>query len=92
MNPYDIDYSKLPESKKITNETQLMKMKLVAMFLQITEDMDTSEILERTGLHKSDLSRLRVLTINRFTIDRIVGLLDSLGFCTDIKVHPKKVS
>lgn len=54
--------------------------------------MKTDEVLDLTGLHKSDLSRLRAFNIKRFTIDRIIGFLDKLGLSTSIKVSPKRAS
>jgi|APGre2960657468_1045069.scaffolds.fasta_scaffold28922_2 predicted XRE-type DNA-binding protein len=92
MNPYDIDYRKLKISKEITDERDLLKLKLIASFNKITSKMTTEEILELTGLHKSDLSRLRTFGMDRFTIDRLITLLDSLGYATKIDVKPKKAS
>lgn len=92
MNPYDIDYRKLKVSKEITNEKDLLKLKLIAYFNKVTSKMTSEEILERTNLHKSDLSRLRTFGMNRFTIDRIISLLDSLGYATKIDIKPKKAS
>lgn len=92
MNPYKIDIDSLQESLKITDEKELLKLKLVADFLKITSKMETAEILGKTGLHKADLSRIRALILGRFTIDRIVNFLDLLGFSTIIKVKPKKAS
>ena len=54
--------------------------------------MKTDQILSITGLHKSDLSRLKSLDVKRFTIDRIVGFIDALGFSTSIKIKSKKAS
>ena len=88
MNPYELEIEKLKESQKIKDEKELLKLKLVAAFIQATAHMETGEILLATGLHKSDLSRLRAMNVNRFTIDRIIGLLDSLGFSTKIDVTP----
>lgn len=92
MNPYKIDVSKLKESKVITDEKEILKLSLTNVFLKITAKMDTSEILDVTGLHKSDLSRIRSLNLGRFTIDRLVSLLDSLGYSTKLNVKPKKAS
>ena len=80
MNPYEIDIDKLKESKKIQNQMELFKLGLIVEFLKATSKMSTQEILDVTHLHKSDLSRLRSLSVARFSTDRIVGILDSLGF------------
>ncbi len=92
MNPYDIDFEKLKESEEVKDETELLKLKLVTAFLKVTVSMDTAEILSATGLHKSDLSRLRAMSVQRFTIDRIVRILDSLGFSTSVNVEVKEAS
>lgn len=92
MNPYQIDIESLQESLEITDEKELLKLKLVAEFLKIISKMETVDILEKTGLDKSDLSRIKCLSLERFTIDRIVNFLDALGFSTTVKVMPKKTS
>lgn len=92
MNPYKIDIESLQESLKFTDEKNLLKLKLVAEFLKIISKMDTPEVLDKTGLHKSDLSRIKSLSLDRFTIDRIVSFIDALGFSTAIKVTAKKAS
>ena len=92
MNPYEIDIEKLKESKQIDDERELLKLKLVAAFLKATEKMSSENIILVTGLHKSDLSRLRSMNVSRFTIDKIIGLLSDLGFSTNIDVEPKEAS
>lgn len=92
MNPYEIDIEKLKESKEIKDEKELLKLKLLASFLDAISKMKTHDVLAATGLDKSDLSRLRAMNVERFTIDRIIGLLDALGFSTKIDVTPKKAS
>ena len=92
MNPYEIDIEKLKESKEIKDEKELLKLKLLASFLDAISKMKTHDILAAIGLDKSDLSRLRAMNVERFTIDRIIVLLDALGFSTKIDVTPKKAS
>lgn len=92
MNPYEIDIDKLKESKEIKDEKDLLKLKLTAAFLEAISKMSTDDVLTVTGLHKSDLSRLRSLNVDRFTIDKIVGLLDDLGFSTKIEVELREAS
>lgn len=88
MNPYKIDINKLKVTKTITDEKALLKLRLTAGMLKTIEKMETSEVLERTGLDKSDLSRLRSFNIERFSIDRILGILHDLGFSAQIKIVP----
>ncbi|OFZ46204.1 MAG: hypothetical protein A2381_11330 [Bdellovibrionales bacterium RIFOXYB1_FULL_37_110] len=92
MNPYEIDIEKLKESEEIKDEKDFLKLKLVTEFLKIISTMKTDQVLFLTGLDKSDLSRLRSFNTERFTIDKIVGLIDALGFSTSVKVKLKKVS
>lgn len=92
MNPYDIDVEALKESEEIKDEKELLKLKLAVEFLKAISKMETDVVLLRTGLHKSDLSRLRSMNLSRFTIDRIVSFLDALGFTTSVSVHSKEAS
>ena len=92
MNPYEIDVEKLKKSKKIKSQKELLKLQLVTAFLRTITDMKTDEVLSKTGLHKSDLSRLKSLSVSRFSIDRMIGLLENLGLCTEINIGPKKAS
>lgn len=92
MNPYDIDIEALKESEEIKDEKELLKLKLAIEFLKAISKMETGVVLLRTGLHKSDLSRLRSMNLSRFTIDRIVSFLDTLGFTTSISVRSKEAS
>ncbi len=90
MNPYDVDWSKFKESKTITDEGDLLKLRLLAKLNDIIETMETQEILDVTGLDKSDLSRIRISSFKRFSIDRIIKILDSLGYRAELSVEKKK--
>ncbi len=90
MNPYDIDTSKLKVSKKITDEKELLKLKLSAAFMNATSKMSTEEILSKVSIDKSDLSRIRTTDVKRFSVDRLIGLLAQLGYSTNIDVVLKK--
>lgn len=84
--PYEINYDDFMESKEITDPVSLLKLELGSKFLKITNKMETAEILKITGLHKSDLSRIRAGSLKRFTIDRIIHLLDALGYKAKISM------
>lgn len=90
MNPYDIDIEKLKESREILDEKELLKLKLTFAFLKAISKMSTDDVIETTGLHKSDISRLRALNVSRFTIDKIIGLLDDLGFRVKLDVESRE--
>ena len=90
MNPYDVDYTKFKVSEPITDERDLLKLKLFAVFHEATIKMSVEEIIEITKLDKSDVSRLRTFGIDRFTIDRLIGILETLGYSTELSFKPKK--
>jgi predicted XRE-type DNA-binding protein len=89
---FDIDIESLGESKGVTDEREILKYKLSAKFLELTDHMSNQEIITKTGIHKSDLSRFKCMDISRFSIDKIVTLLGRLGFSINITVEQKKVS
>lgn len=89
MNPYEVNLKKLKESKEISDERDLLKLKLVGSFLKITSRMSSEEIILKTGIHKSDLSRIRGASIERYTIDKLINILDKLGFSTTVEVKRK---
>lgn len=66
MNPYDVDYKKFKESKVITDPKVILKLNLAARFADATEGGATNEIIKMTSFHKSDLSRLRISSVDRF--------------------------
>jgi len=90
VNPYNIDYSKLKESKKISNERDLLKLRLLADLKKIMEKFETNEILRLTGLDKSDLSRIRISDFQRFSIDRILKIFNRLGYSAKISIVKSK--
>jgi hypothetical protein len=90
MNPYDVDINSLKPSKKITDPKDILKLQLVSQLSKIMNKMETSEILLQTRLDKSDLSRLRCLDLRRFSIDRIIGILNDLGYSAKISIVPTK--
>lgn len=92
MNPYDINIDELIESQEITDEKEILKYELVREFLKVTKKLESQEIMEQTGLDKSDLSRIRALSLNRFSIGKIVNLLARLGYTAKVKVVKSEAS
>lgn len=90
MSAFEIDLKKIKNSRPVTDEKELIKLQLATAFLKATAIMESLEILEATGIHKSDLSRIRSMNLDRFTIDRLIGLLDDLGYSTTVAIKPKK--
>ena len=91
MKPYRVNIEHLGISEEITDERELMKLKLVGHFLKVTAKLTNEDILAKTGLDKSDLSRLKASLIDRFTIDRLIGILSSLGYVASVSLRPRKV-
>lgn len=90
--PYDIDIDSIPVSKPITDPGILLKYKLSAQLNKVFDTLTTEEIIEKTGLDRSDISRIRIQSIRRFSIDRIIKLLFMLGQTVSITVKPKKAA
>lgn len=90
-NPYEIDVSKLKISREITNPNELLKLQLGVAFASAVSNMETTEILEKTGLDKADLSRLRSMSGGlRFSIERLLSLLQKVGYTAKISLEPIK--
>jgi len=45
----------------------------------------------RTGIAAADFSRIRNANLGRFTLDRLVGVLNRLGSRVEVKVKVKRV-
>ena len=90
MNPYDVDWRKIKESTRITDEGDLLKLSLLGQLNDILDKMETQEILDLTGLDKSDLSRIRIQSFKRFSIDRILRIFNDLGYKTEFSFAKKK--
>lgn len=52
--------------------------------------MSTEQIVEKTGLNPADISRIKIQSIKRFTIDRLIKILILLGQSVNITVKSKK--
>lgn len=92
INPYDIDPNKVPLSKKITDEKEILKYKLSAEINKVIRKMTTEEVVEKTGLNRADISRLKIQSVKRFSIDRLIKISILLGQTVSLSVRPKKVT
>jgi predicted XRE-type DNA-binding protein len=90
MNPYNINLKKLKVSKEVTDERGILKRQLAKKLNELISDMSRSKITKKTGLHKSDISRLKIHNVDRFSIDRMVSILDALGYVMTFKIKNKK--
>jgi len=92
FNPYDVDPESVPLSRKITDEGELLKYRLSAAINKVIKNMTTEEIVELTELHPSDISRIKVQSVKRFTLDRLIKILILLGRTVTIQVKTKKAA
>jgi predicted XRE-type DNA-binding protein len=89
MNPYKIKVKNRNDSREINDPKDKLKLKLVSNIRKIILDIDTESISEKTGLDKSDVSRLKIGSFQRFTIDRLIKILSLLGYETKITITKK---
>ena len=89
MNPYKIKVKNRNDSREINDPKDKLKLKLVSNIRKIILDIDTESISEKTGLDKSDVSRLKIGSFQRFTIDRLIKILSLLGYETKIPITKK---
>lgn len=92
MNPYNVDVSELMKSEEISSSKEILKLKIASRFLKAISKLETQEVLDKTGLHKADLSRLKSMSLERFSIDRLIGIISKLGFVAEIRLIRKKAS
>jgi len=89
MNPYKIKVKNRNDSREINDPKDKLKLKLISNIRKIILDIDTESISEKTGLDKSDVSRLKIGSFQRFTIDRLIKILSLLGYETKITITKK---
>ena len=89
MLKFIANHTKYGESKRITDPNYLLRLDLAAQFYKIAEKLSTEEVLERTGLDPSDYSRLKISSVKRFTIDRLIKLIYALGYEATIIIDPE---
>lgn len=90
MNPYNVRLKNQKDSKKITDPKDKLKLDLIADIRKIILNVDTETICDLTGLDKSDVSRIKIGSFQRFTIDRLVKVLSLLGYEAKISVMKKR--
>ena len=90
FNSYAIDPNIIGESRKITDEGELLKFKLGAAINKVITNMTVEEVLLKTELDRGDLSRIKTQNILRFSTDRLIKILILLGQSVNITVKNKK--
>lgn len=92
FNPYEIDINSIKPSRKVTDEAEILKFKLSAEINRVFDKMNTEEIIKKTNLNPSDISRLKIQNIKRFSIDRLIKILCLLGKSVKISVVQNKAA
>jgi len=69
-------------------DVQQMKALLAAQVIGILDDegLSTRKAQERTGIGYADFARIRNAKLDRFTIDRLMTILNKLGRQVDVRI------
>ncbi len=77
-------------------DVQQIKALLATQIIGILDDegLSTRKAQEKTGIPHADYSRIRNAKLDRFTIDRLMTVLNKLGQHVDVQidVHPRAVA
>lgn len=73
-------------------DTELIKARLAAELIRIMRDrkLTAAAVGAATGTAVADISRIRNADLGRFTIDRLVRLLNGLDQRVDVSVRPAR--
>ncbi len=75
-------------------EARQLKAMLAAQVLKALEEraLSTRKAQEITGIDHSDFSRVRRAKIDRFTVERLIAMLEGLGQEVEVSVnvHPRR--
>jgi predicted XRE-type DNA-binding protein len=56
------------------------------------ENLTVRAAHDRTGIAAADFSRIRNADLGRFTVDRLISILNRLGSRVDVKVRVRRIS
>ena len=74
-------------------DVQQTKALLAARIIRILDEegLSTRKAQERTGINHADFTRIRNVQLSRFTIDRLMTVLNKLGRQVEVRisVHPR---
>ena len=74
-------------------DVQQTKALLAGRIIDILDDegLSTRQAEDRTGINHADFTRIRNVQLGRFTIDRLMTVLNKLGQHVDVQidVHPR---
>jgi len=54
------------------------------------EELSTRGAQARTGVDQADFSRIRTVKLERFTIDRLMGIVNLLGCQVDVQISVRR--
>ncbi len=81
---------------RIDADVQQTKALLAARIIGILDDegLSTRKAEGRTGVSHADFTRIRNVQLDRFTIDRLMTVLNKLGQHVDVQidVHPREAA
>ncbi len=75
-------------------DVEYLKAKLAGKIIKVLDKQKLSvrKAEEKTGINHADFSRIRNTDIGRFTIDRLVKILNRLNWHVEVKVSPIRKS
>lgn len=73
-------------------DVEQTKAILAARIIGILDDegLSTRKAQERTGINHADFARIRNAKLGRFTIDRLMNILNRLGHQVDIRIDVRR--
>ncbi len=74
-------------------DTEQFKAILAAEIIKVLdrEGLSVRAAQRRTGIAAADFSRIRNAKLGRFTVDRLMAILNRLGARVDVEVHVRRV-
>lgn len=78
---------------RATADVDQMKALLAAEIIKLLdrEDLSVRAAHSRTGIAAADFSRIRNADLGRFTVDRLMSIINRLGSRIDVKVRVRTV-
>lgn len=73
-------------------DTEQLKSILAAQIIKLLDDarLTVREAQQRTGTAAADFSRIRTADLDRFTIDRLISVVNRLGARVEVKVKVRR--
>jgi|SRR5579871_3627901 len=73
-------------------DTEQLKSTLAAQIIKLLDmaQLTVREAQQRTGIAAADFSRIRNANLDRFTVDRLISVVNRLGARVDIKVKIRR--